>query len=105
MEISYSFDDVLIVPSSSSVLPAETDVTTYVTDRVQLRIPIMSAAMDTVTESGLAIAVAQHGGMGCIHKNLPVERQVTEVQKVKKYESWIVRNPVTVSPDATLATA
>ncbi|MGN7679055.1 MAG: IMP dehydrogenase [Anaplasma sp.] len=105
MEISYSFDDVLIVPSSSSVLPAETDVTTYVTDSVQLRIPIMSAAMDTVTESGLAIAVAQHGGMGCIHKNLSVERQVAEVQKVKKYESWIVRNPVTVSPDATLATA
>ncbi|ASI47396.1 IMP dehydrogenase [Anaplasma ovis str. Haibei] len=105
VEVSYSFDDVLIIPADSNVLPADTDVTTYVTDSVQLRIPIMSAAMDTVTESRLAISVAQHGGMGCIHKNLSIERQVAEVQKVKKHESWIVSNPVTVPPDATLSTA
>ncbi|SCV65069.1 Inosine-5'-monophosphate dehydrogenase [Anaplasma phagocytophilum] len=105
MEIAYSFDDILIIPSFSDVLPADTEVSTYVTKSLQLNIPIMSAAMDTVTESRLAISVAQHGGIGCIHKNMSIERQVAEVQKVKKFESWIVSNPVTVSPDATLKTA
>ncbi|MDB1135563.1 IMP dehydrogenase [Candidatus Anaplasma sp. TIGMIC] len=105
MDIAYSFDDVLIVPSCSDVLPADTDVSTYVTRELQLRIPIMSAAMDTVTESGLAISVAQHGGIGCIHKNMSIERQVAEVQKVKKFESWIVSDPVTVHPDAPLKEA
>lgn len=97
MEIAYSFDDILIIPSFSDVLPADTEVSTYVTKSLQLNIPIMSAAMDTVTESRLAISVAQHGGIGCIHKNMSIERQVAEVQKVKKFESWIVSNPVTVS--------
>ena len=104
VDISYSFDDVLIVPSHSDILPVDTDVSTYVTQNLQLNIPIMSAAMDTVTESKLAISVAQHGGLGCVHKNMTIERQVAEVQKVKKYESWIVSDPVTVSPDDTLKT-
>ncbi|MFV9839006.1 MAG: IMP dehydrogenase [Aaplasma endosymbiont of Hyalomma asiaticum] len=105
MDISYSFDDVLIIPSYSEVLPADTDVSTNVTSRLHLKIPIMSAAMDTVTESRLAIAIAQHGGIGCVHKNMSIERQVSEVKKVKKFESWIVSNPVTVEPDTMLKTA
>ncbi|QXK91677.1 IMP dehydrogenase [Neoehrlichia mikurensis] len=105
MEISYSFDDILIIPAQSNVLPTDVDVKTYITNDIQLGIPIMSAAMDTVTESKLAIAVAQHGGIGCIHKNLSIENQVTEVKKVKKHESWIVYNPITILPDATLSEA
>ena len=105
MRAAYSFDDVLIVPSFSDILPAETDVSTYITRDIKMQVPVMSAAMDTVTEARLAISIAQHGGIGCIHKNLSIERQVSEVQKVKKYESWIVCGPVTVSPDTHLKTA
>jgi IMP dehydrogenase len=100
-----TFDDVLLVPARSSVLPAETDVKTRLTREVELGIPLISAAMDTVTESALAIIMAQAGGMGVIHKNLEVGRQADEVRAVKKFESGIVVNPVTIHPDQSLADA
>jgi IMP dehydrogenase len=100
-----TFDDVLLVPARSSVLPAETDVKTRLTREVELGIPLISAAMDTVTESALAIIMAQAGGMGVIHKNLEVGRQADEVRAVKKFESVIVVNPVTIHPDQSLADA
>ncbi|CAI27284.1 IMP dehydrogenase [Ehrlichia ruminantium] len=105
MELSYAFDDILIVPSASDVLPADTNVTTYITEEIELKIPIISAAMDTVTEANLAIALAQHGGIGCIHKNFSTDQQLLEVRKVKKHESWIVYNPIAVSPEDSLAVA
>ncbi|HYC12751.1 MAG TPA: IMP dehydrogenase [Stellaceae bacterium] len=97
-----TFDDVLLVPASSTVLPTETDTRTRLTREVTLGIPLVSAAMDTVTESALAIAMAQAGGLGCIHRNMPVDRQADEVRKVKKFEAGMVVNPVTIHPDATL---
>ncbi|WP_339045857.1 IMP dehydrogenase [Candidatus Mesenet endosymbiont of Agriotes lineatus] len=105
MEVYYAFDDVLLIPAKSCVLPVSADVTTYLTDNIKLNIPLISAAMDTVTEAKLAIAIAQHGGIGCIHKNLSIEKQIAEVKKVKKYESWIVYNPITISPDITISKA
>jgi IMP dehydrogenase len=107
MEIrqALTFDDVLLVPAASSVLPAETDTHTRLTREVKLGIPVISAAMDTVTESALAIAMAQVGGLGVIHRNLPVTDQANEVRKVKKFEAGMVVNPVTIHPDATLADA
>ena len=98
-----TFDDVLLEPAASSVLPAETDTSTYLTKHIQLGIPLLSAAMDTVTESRLAISMAQAGGIGVIHKNLSIDEQRNEVRKVKKFESGMVINPVTVDPDMTLA--
>jgi IMP dehydrogenase len=100
-----TFDDVLLVPAESHVLPHDTDTRTRLTNTIELGIPLISAAMDTVTESALAIAMAQAGGMGVIHKNLDVERQADEVRKVKKFESGMVVNPVTINPDQTLADA
>ncbi|HEX9463162.1 MAG TPA: IMP dehydrogenase [Alphaproteobacteria bacterium] len=100
-----TFDDVLLKPAASSVLPAECDTRTRLTPRIELGIPLLSAAMDTVTESRLAIAMAQAGGLGVIHRNLDVARQADEVRKVKKFESGMVVNPVTIGPDATLADA
>jgi IMP dehydrogenase len=100
-----TFDDVLLVPAASAVLPTETDTKTRLTREVSLGIPLISAAMDTVTESALAIAMAQAGGLGCIHRNMPIERQADEVRKVKKFEAGMVVNPVTIHPDATLADA
>jgi IMP dehydrogenase len=100
-----TFDDVLIYPARSSVLPAETDTRTRVTRGIELRIPLLSSAMDTVTESALAIAMAQAGGIGILHKNMAVEAQAGEVRKVKKYESGMVVNPVTITPDKRLADA
>jgi IMP dehydrogenase len=100
-----TFDDVLLVPAASAVLPTETDTRTRLTREVSLGIPLISAAMDTVTESALAIAMAQAGGLGCIHRNMPIERQADEVRKVKKFEAGMVVNPVTIFPDATLADA
>jgi len=100
-----TFDDVLLRPAASTVLPHETDISTRLTRDIRLGIPIISAAMDTVTESGLAIAMAQAGGMGVIHKNLDVERQAQEVRRVKKFESGMVVNPVTIGPDQPLADA
>jgi IMP dehydrogenase len=100
-----TFDDVLLEPALSEVLPADVDVRTRLTREIELGIPIISAAMDTVTEANLAIAMAQHGGLGVIHRNLDVAAQAAEVQKVKKFEAGIVVNPITLGPEATLAEA
>src|SRR5215472_10071333 len=97
-----TFDDVLLVPAHSRVLPREVSLKTRLTKKIQLNIPLVSAAMDTVTESRLAIAIAQEGGMGIIHKNLPAKKQAAEVAKVKRYESGVLRDPLTVSPDITV---
>ncbi|MCC8432272.1 IMP dehydrogenase [Reyranella aquatilis] len=100
-----TFDDVLLKPAASSVLPGQTDTRTRLTRTIELNIPLMSAAMDTVTEAGMAIAMAQAGGIGVIHKNLDAEAQANEVRRVKKFESGMVVNPVTIHPDQTLADA
>ena len=100
-----TFDDVLLEPAASAVLPQDCDTRTRVTARIELGIPVISAAMDTVTEAQLAIAMAQAGALGVIHRNLDPEAQANEVRKVKKFESGIVVNPVTIGPDATLADA
>ncbi len=98
----YTFDDLLLLPSASEVLPHEANTETFLTERIKLSIPLMSAAMDSVTESKLAIAIAQQGGIGTIHKNLSIEAQTQEVSVVKKHESWIVSNPITINPDAPI---
>ncbi len=107
MEIpeALTFDDVLLVPAESAVLPTETSVQTHFTRTVELGIPLVSSAMDTVTEGRLAIALAQAGGIGVIHKNIDVDRQAAEVLAVKKYEAGMVVNPVTIHPDQPLADA
>jgi IMP dehydrogenase len=97
-----TFDDVLLQPGASEVMPAEVDVSTFLTKAIPLNIPLLSAAMDTVTEARLAIAMAQAGGIGVIHRNLSIEQQAGEVAQVKKYESGVVMNPVTIAPTATL---
>ncbi|HEX4899318.1 MAG TPA: IMP dehydrogenase, partial [Pyrinomonadaceae bacterium] len=94
-----TFDDVLLVPARSDVLPSETDTSTQFTRNIRLQIPLCSAAMDTVTEAALAIALAQQGGIGVIHKNLSVSRQAEEVDKVKRSESGMIVDPVTIRPD------
>jgi len=99
---SYTFDDVLLVPQRSEVLPSEVDLSARITSRVQLRVPILSAAMDTVTEHALAIAIAREGGIGILHKNLSIADQANEVHHVKRAESGVVSKPYTVSPDDTL---
>ncbi len=98
-----TFDDVLLVPAHSTVLPNTANLSTKLTKEINLNIPMLSAAMDTVTETKLAISLAQEGGIGFIHKNMTIERQADRVRKVKKFESGIVSEPVTVSPDLTLA--
>ena len=100
-----TFDDVLLVPAASEVLPGQVDTRTRLTKTVELGIPLVSAAMDTVTEAQLAIAMAQEGGMGVIHRNLGIDEQAEHVRRVKKYESGMVVNPVTIAPSATLADA
>jgi IMP dehydrogenase len=107
MEIrqALTFDDVMLVPAASAILPAETDTRTRLTREIELGIPLVSAAMDTVTESALAIAMAQVGGIGVIHRNMSIEQQADEVRKVKKFEAGMVVNPVTIHPDETLADA
>ncbi|WP_202396983.1 IMP dehydrogenase [Teichococcus coralli] len=102
---AYAFDDVLLVPAYSTVLPAQTDIRTRLTREIALNMPVISAAMDTVTESQMAIAMAQAGGIGVIHKNLTPEEQAAQVRQVKKFESGMVVNPVTIHPDQTLAEA
>ncbi|WP_457914043.1 IMP dehydrogenase [Candidatus Hartigia pinicola] len=97
-----TFDDVLLVPAYSTVLPSTADLSTQLTTMIRLNIPMLSAAMDTVTESELAISIAQEGGLGFIHKNMSIERQAEEVRRVKKYESGVVIDPVTVTPDTTI---
>ena len=98
-----TFDDVLLVPAHSTVLPNTADLRTKLTSAITLNIPMISAAMDTVTDARLAIALAQEGGIGFIHKNMSIEQQAAEVRKVKKYESGVVTDPVTVRPDMTIA--
>jgi len=100
-----TFDDVLLQPGHSDVMPAQTDVRTRIAGDIELNIPILSAAMDTVTEARLAISMAQAGGIGVIHRNLSPEEQAEQVRQVKKFESGMVVNPVTIGPDATLADA
>ncbi len=97
-----TFDDVLLMPAHSSVLPRDVDIRTQLTRMIGLNIPIISAAMDTVTESRLAIAIAQEGGIGIIHKNMTAEQQAHEVRNVKKYESGIIKDPITVTPDTSI---
>lgn len=99
---TYTFDDVLLVPQSSSILPAKVNLTSLLTPKIKLHIPLVSAAMDTVTESALAIAIAREGGIGFIHKNMTIEEQANEVHLVKRAESGIVCNPYVVSPKDTL---
>ena len=100
-----TFDDVLLQPARSSVLPANTDTRTCLTRRIGLNIPIVSSAMDTVTESHLAIALAQQGGIGIIHRNMSMERQAEEVDKVKRSESGMIVDPVTIAPDKKISDA
>lgn len=100
-----TFDDVLLVPAASTVMPSTADVTTWVTRSIRLNIPLLSSAMDTVTESRMAIAMAQAGGMGVIHRNLTIRQQADQVSRVKRFESGIVYDPITLRPDQTLADA
>src|SRR5579872_2605645 len=93
-----TFDDILMLPGRSDVIPATADTGAPLTRNIHLNIPVVSAAMDTVTESRLAIAIAQQGGLGFIHRNMPVDRQVLEVDRVKRYESGMILDPVTMSP-------
>ena len=104
-DVGLTFDDVLLLPDGSEVLPGETNVASQVTKQISMRIPILSSAMDTVTEGRLAIAVAQAGGIGVMHRNLTPEQQADQVAMVKKFESGMVVNPVTIQPSATLADA
>ena len=104
-EMGLTFDDVLLVPAKSSVLPREVDIASYLTPEIKLNIPIISAAMDTVTESAMAIAIAREGGIGILHKNLSIEEQCGEVDKVKRSESGMIRNPITLTPDKTIGDA
>jgi IMP dehydrogenase len=101
----YTFDDVLLVPGLSSVLPAEVDISTRLTDKIRLNIPVLSAAMDTVTEARMAIALAREGGLGIIHRNCSPEQQAAEVDKVKRSESGMIVDPITLPPTASLAQA
>jgi IMP dehydrogenase len=101
-EVALTFDDVLLVPRHSTLTPAQADLSTKLTENIVLNIPLLSSAMDTVTEARLAIALAQEGGIGIIHKNLSIEQQAHEVRQVKKYESGIIRDPITISPQTTV---
>ena len=98
-----TFDDVLLVPAHSTVLPNTANLSTQLTSTIRLNIPMLSAAMDTVTETKLAISLAQEGGIGFIHKNMSIERQVDRVRKVKKFESGVVSDPITVPPTLTIS--
>ena len=97
-----TFDDVLLVPAHSTIMPKEVDLTTQLTKNIKLNTPILSAAMDTVTEANLAIAIAQEGGIGIIHKNMSLAAQAQEVWKVKRFESGIIRDPISIEPKATI---
>src|SRR5687768_12507631 len=100
-----TFDDVLLIPARSDFVPADADTRTRLTRNIELNIPLISAPMDTVTESALAIALAQEGGLGIIHKNLTAQNQAREVEKVKRSENGVIVDPITLPPTATIATA
>ncbi len=102
LEEALTFDDVLLVPAYSEILPREVDLSTRVTRRIRLNVPLLSAAMDTVTEARLAITIAQEGGIGIIHKSMTIEAQAREVGRVKKFESGVIKDPITVSPNMTI---
>ena len=101
-KLALTFDDVLLKPNYSDVRPRETDLSTKLTRNLNINIPLLSAAMDTVTEFQLAIAIAQEGGIGVVHKNLSVEEQAAQVNRVKKFESGVITDPITVAPDITI---
>jgi IMP dehydrogenase len=102
-EEALTFDDVLLLPAHSSILPRDVSLATNLTREIRLNIPLMSAAMDTVTEARLAIALAQEGGIGIIHKNMTIEQQAAQVRKVKKFESGVIKDPITVGPGTSSA--
>src|SRR5690348_6680500 len=97
-----TFDDVSLVPAYSNVLPRDVNLSTRLTNDIRLNIPILSAAMDSVTEARLAITMAQSGGIGIIHKNMPIEQQAAEVRLVKKFEAGVIRDPITVGPETSI---
>jgi IMP dehydrogenase len=99
MDFAYTFDDVLLLPAFSEVLPSVINIESYFTTDIRLNVPVVSAAMDTVTKSEMAIAMALSGGIGCIHKNMSIKQQVEQVRLVKRHQSWIVHDPVTISPE------
>lgn len=101
----FTFDDVLLMPAYSQVLPRETDIGTQLTKSIRLNIPMLSAAMDTVTEAGLAIALAREGGLGILHKNMSIEDQAAQVRKVKRSESGLIIDPITLHEEATIGDA
>src|SRR5215208_999789 len=105
VDYALTFDDVLLLPGYSEVHPRDVDTSTLLTREITLNTPVVSAAMDTVSESALAIAIAREGGLGIIHKNLPVLEQVEEVDKVKRSESGMIVNPITLPPDVPIARA
>src|SRR5258707_75311 len=102
---AFTFDDVLLKPGLSDILPSEADIRSFATRSIPLNIPIIASAMDTVTEARMAIAMAQAGGIGVIHRNFDAEGQAAQVRQVKKYESGMVVNPLTIGPEATLSDA
>src|ERR1700742_3041139 len=105
VSVGLTFDDVLIAPRYSAVVPSEVDVSTRLTARIEMHVPILSSPMDTVTEAAMAIGLAQEGGLGVIHKNMSIERQTQEVDKVKRSANGIIFDPVTLPPDATVGNA
>ena len=102
LEEALTFDDVLLVPAYSEVLPREVSLSSQLTREIQVNLPVASAAMDTVTEARLAITIAQEGGIGIIHKNMSIESQAREVDRVKKFESGVITDPISVTPDMTI---
>src|SRR5581483_3704396 len=105
IEEGLTFDDVLLQPAHSEITPAEADTTTHLTRSIELKIPLISAAMDTVTESHMAIPLAQQGGIGIIHRNMPIDRQAEEVDRVKRSESGMIVDPITITPDRSISDA
>jgi len=105
IRLGLTFDDVLLQPAASDMVPSQANTRTFLTQEIGLNIPILSSAMDTVTESDMAIVMAQMGGIGVLHRNLTLDQQIAAVRQVKRFESGMVVNPITIAPDATLADA